>query len=177
MATPKYETPPTAVAGYPLAAADWNAKVRDSLESLAKPPRAGIHRTTDQLVGNGAVSTIVWNTADYDTDGFWNPGTPDRLTIPANLGGVYLVTASPIFDINATGARYSTVSKNGIGYGSPQNSGGFSGWYVQHCVSQIMPLAPGDYVGAAVYQSSGISLNLKGTVYKMTLAICRLGAA
>ena len=176
--TVPYTTPPTAVAGQTLTASTWNSGVRDSIISLGNPPRVSVSRGTLQTVGNASVSSVVWTTEIYDTDNFWTSGgTANRLTIPTGLGGVYLVTFSPIFNINATGARYATISKNGVGAGSPANSGGFSGWYVQFCVTQVLVLAAGDYLEGSVYQSSGGNLDLKGDVYPLTMTATRIGAA
>lgn len=176
--TVPYTTPPTAVPGQTLSAANWNTKVRDSLESVGNPPRVAVTRATVQSVGNASVSSVVWTAETYDTDNFWTAGgAANRLTIPAGLGGVYLVTFSPIFNINATGARYAAVMKNGLGAGSPANSGGFAGWYVQLCVTAVVVCVPGDYFEGAVYQSSGAALDLKGDVYNLTMTATRIGAA
>lgn len=173
--TVPYTTPPTAVPGFPLPAVDWNAGVRDSIETLGKPPWVAVSRVTDQLVGNASLSAVLWTAEGVDTDNLWTPGgTADRIICPANLGGVYLVTFGPIFDINATGARYSGIYKNGAAVGSPVNSGGFAGWYTQHCVVTPVQLAPGDFVQGMVYQSSGAGLNLKGSVYPMVLTAVRI---
>lgn len=175
--TQPYVTPPTAVAGQPLPASEWNAQVRDSLESVAKPPRVYVYRNTDQLVGNNAVSNVVWTAELYDTDNFWSAGAADRLIIPSGLGGLYLVTFNPIWDINATGGRYSQVMKNGAAVGSPVNQGGSASWYTQACNTVVVPCVPGDYIQGAVYQSSGAGLNLKASVYSMVMTATRIGVA
>lgn len=173
--TVPYVTPPTAVAGQPLAAVDWNAKVRDSVESLAKPPSAVAYRNTVQSVGNAVVSNIVWLGAAAQTDAFWAAGNPSRLTIPANLGGTYLVTATPIFDINGTGGRYAAIMKNGVTVNNTVNSGGSASWYTQFNLAVPVICVPGDYFEVAVYQNSGVALNLKGDVYMMIFTLTRLG--
>lgn len=173
--TVPYVTPPTAVAGQPLAAADWNTKLRDSIESLAKPPSVVVFRNTAQLVGNaGSVSVVQWLGVAAQTDAFWSAGTPSRVTCPAGLGGKYLATAIPIWDINGTGGRYSAFLKNG-GDAWRVNSGGSAGWYTQHNLVAPLDLVPGDYVELGVYQNSGVALNLKGDVYMMVMALTRIG--
>ena len=176
--TVPYATPPTAVAGATLPAADWNTKVRDSLESSAKPPRVYVYKNADQLVSNaGAVSMVTWANELYDTDNFWVIGSASRLTIPAGLGGLYLFTANPIWDINGAGGRYASLYKNGVGYGAPVNSGGSAAWYTQHQLVTPVVVVPGDYLELGVYQNSGVALNLKGSVYSMVATLTRIGVA
>lgn len=174
--TVPYQTPPTAVTGYGLPAADWNAKVRDSLESIAKPPSVVCYRNTPQLVGSGAVSVVNMTGVAQQTDTFWVAGSPSRITIPAGLGGTYLVCANPIFDINGTGARYSTIAKNGVSINMTANSGGSAAWYVQHTLAVPVILVPGDYLEVQVYHTAGVALNLKPDVYMMLFTATRLGA-
>lgn len=172
--TVPYAVPPTAVAGQPLAAADWNTKVRDSIESVARPPHVVVYRNTPQLVGNGVVSNVVWLGAAYQSDAFWAAGAPSRVTIPAGLGGLYLVSAIPIWDINGTGGRYATILKNGADQWRT-NSGGSAAWYTQHNIVVPIQVVPGDYVELGVYQNSGAALNLKGDIYMMVMTLSRLG--
>lgn len=175
--TVPYTTPPTAVAGQTLPAADFNTKIRDSLESTAKSPRATVRITTDQLIAHNIVTFVTWPTLTEQSDTFWVSGSSSRLTVPAGLGGLYLLTAAPIWDINATGGRYAAIMKNGVAVGSPANSGGFGGWYVQQHVTAVVSAVPGDYFEVAVFQSSGAGLNLKGSVYLMSFSCVRLAVA
>lgn len=177
--TVPYVTPPTAVAGYGLPAADWNSKVRDSLESSAKPPRVAVARSTDLAINHNVVSPVDWTTEVYDTDNFWVIGTPDRFTVPANLGGVYLVTFNPIFALNATGGRYAAIYKNGGVYAgaAPVNVPPNATWYTEPCLTAIVPLAPGDTIQGVAYQASGGVMNLPASVYPMGMSMCRIGVA
>lgn len=173
--TVPYVTPPTAVAGNPLAAVDWNAKVRDSIESIARPPSVIAYRNTDQLVGNATISVINWLGVQSQTDTFWAAGSPSRLTVPANLGGLYLVTCNPIFDINGTGGRYASLSKNGVTVFDVVNSGGSASWYTQMKLAMPVILVPGDYLEVSVYHTAGVGLNLKASTYQMFFTATRLG--
>lgn len=172
--TVPYVTPPTAVTGNPLAAVDWNAKVRDSIESIARPPSVIAYRNTDQLVGNATISVVQWLGVQSQTDTFWVAGSPSRLTVPANLGGLYLVTCNPIFDINGTGGRYFALSKNGV-VADTVNTGGSASWYSQVKLAVPVILAAGDYVEVLVYHTAGAGLNLKASTYQMLFTATRLG--
>jgi hypothetical protein len=173
--TVPYAIPPTAVAGQPLAAADWNTKIRDSIESIARPPSCVCYRNTDQAVGNAVISNAVWLGAAAQTDAFWSAAAPSRITIPAGLGGTYLVTATPIFDINGVGGRYAAIMKNGLTVNNTVNSGGSASWYTQFQLTCPVICVPGDFLEIAVYQTSGGVLNLKGAAYMMLFTVTRLG--
>lgn len=173
--TVPYAVPPTAVAGQPLAAADWNTKVRDSIESVARPPSVVCYRNTDQLVGSASLSAIQWLGAAAQTDAFWSAGSPSRITIPTNLGGTYLITASPIFDINGTGGRFTGIYKNGVAVNATANSGGSAAWYTQFQLAVPVICVPGDYLEVFVYQTSGVALNMKASAYMALFTATRLG--
>lgn len=173
--TVPYTTPPTAVAGQPLAASDWNTKIRDSLISIAQPPAAAVYRNTAQSIPNNTVTPISWLGAGAQTDTFWVVGSPTRLTCPAGLGGKYLAVATPIYDINATGARLSAIYKNGVLHHSPMNSGGHASWYTSHQVLAVVDLVPGDYVECDVFQTSGGALNIRGEIYIIVMTLTRIG--
>ena len=173
--TVPYSVPPTAVAGQPLAAATWNTKIRDSIESIARPPSCSVYRNTDQLVGNaGAVSVVAFSGVTAQTDAFWNASSTSRLTCPAGLAGKYLFQACPIWAINGTGGRYQAVLKNGAPVWST-NSGGSAAWYTQGQISCVVDLQVGNWVELGVYQNSGAALNLKGSVYPLNVSLTRIG--
>jgi hypothetical protein len=172
--TVPYAAPPTAVAGQPLAAADWNTKIRDSLESIARPPHCLVYRNTAQLVGNAGLSTVVFLGASAQTDVFWAAPNPSRMTCPAGLAGKYLFQACPNWDISGPGGRYIACLKNGAGVWSV-NDGGSAAWYIQQQINCTVDLVAGDYVELGVYQNSGAALNLKGDVYAIYASLTRLG--
>lgn len=60
---------------------------------------AAVKRTSNYALAAATTIGIPWQAAEYDTDGFWDAGTPSRLTVPA---GVTMVSCS--------GALYGTAS-------------------------------------------------------------------
>lgn len=158
--TVPYATPPTAVPGFGLPAADWNAKVRDSLENVAKPMRCKVNRNTSQSVGNAAISNIVWQNEEYDTDGIWTPGsTADSFIIPANGAGLWRFTLSAQWAINATGGRHFGLTKGAAGFAT-FNAPGSAAWYVGGSIMGEIVCAVGDVIKAYAYQTSGAALNI-----------------
>lgn len=156
---PNYTTPPTATAGYGLAAADWNTKIRDSLEDVAKPKRAKVNRTTVLSIPNNIVTAITYVNEEYDSDNLWVVGTPDTLTIPPGGAGLWRFILNAQFAINATGARHLSITQNGTIKGSFNNAGN-AAWYVGGCVVAEFICVVGDAIKTLAYQTSGGALNL-----------------
>lgn len=128
----------------------------------------GLTHSTTQSISNNTLTTLTFNTENYDSDSFHSTGTnPERITIPTGLGGKYLVTAAAQFASDSTGRRYIIIRKNGSTNVLPgtiltPNSTG-SSLVVQ---AGVVDLAAGDYIEARVYQDSGGSLNVEnGTAH------------
>lgn len=173
--TVPYATPPTAVAGAGLPSATWNSNVRDSIESVARPPSVTVSRATTFSVPNaGVVNLFPWTAVVAQTDPFWTAASPTKLIVPANLGGKYLVVADPIYDINGAGGRYAGILKNGLGVWQV-NSGGSAAWYTTLSIATIVDLIPGDYVELGLYQNSGAAINTRGDIYLINMTMTRIG--
>jgi hypothetical protein len=89
---------------------------------------------------NTGTKAITWSyqplpfdgAEEYDTDGFHSPSTnPSRITIPAGLSGLYLI--SGVWVNQTGGTATGVIRKNGVDYG-----GGMA-------FSFLVPAVPGDY--------------------------------
>src|SRR4051812_49348432 len=97
-----YTTPPTATAGQPLSASDWNTKVRDSMEFLHNPPACRARKTTAQSLNTATLTTVLFDAERFDTDAIHdNVTNTSRLT--CQTAGIYVITADLSFASNATG--------------------------------------------------------------------------
>jgi microcystin-dependent protein len=108
---------------------------------------------------------IPWDTEVEDASGFHDPATPTRATVPAGLGGVYLVEFSTWYGSNATNARYTRILKNtGVTPIAEDIRQGSTGG-VATIVTMTVPfvLAAGDFVECSAYQNSGVTLSLAGS--------------
>jgi hypothetical protein len=152
-----YTTPPTATAGQPLSASDWNTKVRDSLEALAKPARCRVYRSAALSLANATTIAIAWDAEEWDTDAFHDLATnTTRLTAPR--AGIYLVRASVYYGVAAGGVyRLAAISKNGTTeyYNTNRN-----GTQVSVEVIGEVSMVAGDYIEILSYQDSGGALSL-----------------
>lgn len=131
-------------------------------------PRFKIEAQSAQSIADGAGGAVTpaLGTEVIDTDAF-HTGTNGFVTIPATLGGDYVVIVHGVWAANATGNRYiqATVGNNA---GAPtQNGNRRNGGYVMaNTVNNGQPstmfvrLAAAATVTASVLQLSGGALNL-----------------
>jgi hypothetical protein len=135
-------------------------------------------RTTDQTgVVTSTDTRVAWNaTDDFDTDGFHDPSTNNsRMTVPAGKDGKYLLTATVLWDSNATGARHAWFFKNGSGLGGFVRNAATAQILAQG-LSMIANLVAGDYVEVNVFQDSGSNRTLTASITgAMSFEIMRLG--
>lgn len=137
-------------------------------------------RTTDQSVNTATDTSVSFSgTEEADSDGFHDTVTnPERITIPSGKAGKYLLNAYVIWAPNATGWRRVGFGKNGAslaGGTSTENNLGGSDYHQQN-VSMVATLAVGDYVTVQVYQQSGATRTLSGTVVPLRFSATRIGS-
>ncbi len=104
-------------------------------------------------------------TVGYDTHGFFNSASPDRMTIPEGLDGIYLISANSFWAANATGRRVMGVyQRNGgnIGVIEDRRQPAAVGTTNQPVVT-FTTLFAGDELGVKIYQQSGGALDHLGT--------------
>ena len=137
-----------------------------------------LYRSTTQLISTATWTAISFDSEDFDSDGFHeNVTNPTRITIPAGLGGKYLLTGYTGFAPNTTGIRQLNIYKNGVDIGREFVNftpiGGGNSTYIG-LPGVILSLAAADYVEFMVYQNSGGALN--ATNLDTTFSAVWLGA-
>lgn len=142
-----------------------------------------LRRTTSQSIATLTESPISFNGEDFDTDGYHSLVTnPTRLTIPVGGGGYYLVNAGCSYTANVTGARQTTIYKNGLASGPRiafnSRAGSTAGFPARVQISTgVVALVAGDYLELVAYQESGGALNVEGsaTLGLTFMSIVKLG--
>lgn len=114
-------------------------------------------------------TSMTFDTEVFDTDGFHSTSSnTSRFTIPAGLGGTYLVQGTIQWVANATGVRFAAIAKNGTNdtpSGPLTPSSSFSNRLPTYAVLQLVA---GDYVEVKGYQNSGGALNMEsGSVFSI----------
>lgn len=133
-------------------------------EVIDAPEFVGVRgvRTTASATWTNLVQVAVpFDSETHDTHGFRDGAVPDRLTVPAGMGGYYHVTANVADDvISATGRRRVSLHKNWTGadtgmFAVAQESNPDATDWVGLSVSGTVFLAPGDTIHVVAYQDSG----------------------
>ena len=149
-----------------------HANANDAIEAMQAAmgvklnARVRATRTTTQSITNTTDTAIAFTTEDFDTDAFHDNVTNNsRLTVPASMGGIYLIIANVEFAANATGLRQLTMRINGNAattntVGMANTPTGNATRISRLSASGIVSLSAADYVEAYVFQESGGNLNV-----------------
>lgn len=133
---------------------------------------ASLPSGSPQPIPHNTQATITFTTEDYDSDGLVDLATqPTRITVPAGMGGLWLVRASASFEANGTGYRTCRIAKNGSFLDVTVLPSQGSLTHV-HQAAFLAVLAAGDYLELTVQQTSGGPLNGWGN-----LQVAYLGAS
>jgi hypothetical protein len=123
-----------------------------------------VSKTASQSIASATQVVISFDTEAYDTSGFHDNVTNNsRITIPAGLGGKYLVNTQWAFDQNATGQRVGYIRTNGSGITNLQVEQGGAVGQQNVGYSIVLSLNAGDYIELQAYQDCGAALNVLGT--------------
>jgi hypothetical protein len=124
----------------------------------------GLYYEGTQSVNNTTDTTLTWNAEIWDTDNYHSTSTnPSRITIPAGLGGKYLLTGTLAYQSYGAGSRFVSVRINGAGsfyISSMTNLGGFD---VSIPYAMTLVLNAGDYLQMSTYQDAGAAINVTAT--------------
>lgn len=137
---------------------------------------AGVYLTADQSLSHATYTSLLFDGETFDTGAFHDNATnPERFTVPAGMGGKYLLTGTVSFASDSTGLRIARWLANGgaQAYGSLTP---FTGASNRLSVSTVVALSAGDYVELQGYQSSGGPLAAKSNGAESQAAIYYLGA-
>lgn len=143
------------------------------------PTQHGAEATGPQLIGGGAAAIpansngtdLQWSAETFDSDGYRDPAFPDRLTVPAGLGGLYIVTVQLQF--GAVGAAHRGVNLNKFpapGFIADERHSGVdaSSWHTVELV-KLVQMAAGDYLTAQAVNGHSAAINLGTSFFGLAL--------
>jgi hypothetical protein len=78
----------------------------------ADAPGAQVSRSNAETIASG--TALTFNTVVRDTHGFWNSGSPKRLTVPAGMGGMYRISAESMMTFGAQAYCILDIYKNAV---------------------------------------------------------------
>jgi hypothetical protein len=124
-------------------------------------------------IPNAAGTMVAWDTAAFDTGGYYGGAHPTRLTAPST--GLYQVSASHYWASSGVGERTcqfavngNTTNTYGIAGLTPPADGGV-------VLTVLLSLTAGDYVECFVFQNSGGALNILTGQNLSTFAMVKVG--
>jgi len=166
-------TPPTRPVLDAIIAPDWGQWVHDATVHDYTPPGCIVSQPTFQSATSGVFLVVPWATKVRDPYGYHTTGS--RLTVPAGLDGLHLVSIGIQFGNNGAGTqRYAEILVNGaaltpaMAVASPH----MGAQYVFITLTQAVMLAPGAYLEVRALQDSGSGVGVQGWC-----SLLRLGAA
>src|SRR5699024_8016537 len=119
----------------------------------------------NQPFDSNTYAMAIWGGAIYNTDGYWDPENPTRLTVPKGVTKVK-VLVSILWESNNDGFRQLRLKKNGnYTYGLPYvrykavSTSGATG------TSSVIEVEEGDYFELDDVQTSGKSITLREDPY------------
>jgi hypothetical protein len=159
-----------------------NPQLEERFAGDIGPARILLTRTTAMSIGNGGGgTTVLWGNNESYVRHFgatFKAASDDSITIPAGLGGDYLVTFSGQFAANATGVRQLTVTI-GSNTGEPDELAAINDSRPAQgtlpnrlTASAVVALDAGATLTASAYQNSGGALDLTD----MRFSAVRLGS-
>lgn len=142
-----------------------NTSAAGATASLAKRGiRAEVNRSTAQTIHTATDTDIIFDSEQDDPWGFHDPlgANPERLTVPAGFGGMYLCGYNFSWGLNTTANRSSRIVDNFGGAtcfdeGAPQQGNG------ARSVGQCKPqrLGDGEWIKLRVSQTTGGDLDVQ----------------
>jgi hypothetical protein len=121
---------------------------------------ARVYRTTTQSIPNGGNHAISFDAERYDNGGLWVIGSPTRLTIPADGGGVYAIGGN-IDWAPASGYAILQIKLNNTDVIASVYFTPGGGQHLQ--IHTVYELVATDYLEFTVQQVSGVAVNLGST--------------
>ena len=119
------------------------------------------YRDTSQSIPGGTYTAVSFSHVDRDDAGFWDNGTPTRLTIPK--AGWYMVGGCANFATAAGGYRRVLVRLNGSTYEIHDSRAPVATSATIVPVAGLLYLDAGDYLELYVFQTTGAALNIQAT--------------
>jgi hypothetical protein len=120
-----------------------------------------VRMSANQTIPASTQTVVDWGSEVHDDAGYWDAGSPSRLTVPAGVD-VVILTAYAAFPNNNTGDRWIEIRKNGsdtvAGMMLPESP--VSDNDRVYAQSPPLKVVAGDYFEVLVWQGSGGDLDL-----------------
>lgn len=133
------------------------AQLATMVDAARVIPLARVYTYTPQPVADNSQTFLTFTSVQTDTDGMWDGGTPDRLTIQTD--GIYLAFGAVSLDFNVTGFRGMFITRVGDGLTLGSCNPAAAGEARVSLTTLPTALSAGDEIRIWLYQNSGSPLN------------------
>lgn len=148
----------TAVTAGALIDPVWGNSVADALNLQINRPSWKLSRSVAFSVPNGVETAVAWDVEDIDTDGF-HSGSGTTITVPAGLGGLYLVAYTIRMSSNSSGSsRSGRMSQAGSNFWGNDSAVPASEPEPTLHGSTLIRLSVAGTLDVRLFQNSGASL-------------------
>jgi hypothetical protein len=120
--------------------------------------------TRTQSIAHNTYVDVTDYTESYDPDGFY-PGSGTTVTLPAALGGVYIISFSGLWAA-ASGVSGGSLVVNGAGF-----AGAHSAPMATFSAAVVVALAGGATVRGQVYHNVGVATNVSARLCLQRIAV------
>jgi hypothetical protein len=120
--------------------------------------------------GSGAVASLAWSAASYDTNSYWDISDPNDINI--TVPGIYTATAYMLWPVSAAGFRYMSIAKNGTGIAATRETIVSGDFKEMNVAMPDTAMAAGDVIQVLAFQNSGGTL----TIADATLSVRYVGS-
>jgi hypothetical protein len=143
------------------------------VNELAATPGARAYRSAPITLASGVITAIPLTDVDFTRNDVWSTTRPTSLVAPVE--GVYIATASVVFQSNGSGTRSLWIAPAGAPtepYNGEQQSavteGGQSG---ELTVTAILRLGANEAVSMVARQNSGVDLQVLGLAQRTSFSL------
>ena len=146
-----------------------------ALVDVEKQPCCIARRAVALSIPNNVVTAVTFDTEEFDNDGCF---TASSTNVTVKTAGVYSISATCSFAINATGVRFMDVLVNGTKVNGAYSFTAGAGNPTTLTATCLRLCAVNDIVTMTAYQTSGGALNVEGPGWTpCRLAFVRVSAA
>lgn len=131
-----------------------------SINTLKTPPYAVLWNSINQSIPDSTVTAVTFNREDFKSPAGVHSNTVSPSQFSAPISGLYQVSVSIPWQLNATGIREVTFRINNTTSWAGVRTPSTSGIILVQSATHLIPLIAGDWVEVMVYQSSGVALNI-----------------
>jgi hypothetical protein len=150
-----------------------------SLGLATTPVGARVYKAAVQSIPNGVTTTLTFDSERFDTDGFHSTSSnTERLTIPAGMGGLYMMGGYINFASDNDGVRFSYIAVTGTAASQVafNSSESVQGDVTRHTPVGMAQLSAGDYVEFKAYHTAGANLDVSAEFWVAKLDAGRVGS-